>query len=641
MEGKLTPQQAVQFRQMPVEYELCMSLSWLSNLRWIAGAGVIGVTIVARWLLGMGVEPVPLILTGVIILVYNLIFQQWLTRIQCDLAGSSTQAHTLARVQIAADWLATTALVHFSGGIESLLILYFFFHMMLAALLLPARDTFLFAGLASLLVSGISALEYTGVLPHHHVEGLLPVELYRSVPYVASTLGFFVSTLFVSAYLATRTSHRLRARQGEIVRLGRDLHQAYERLETLYESAQVVGSTLELQEVLDRLTQSTAEVMGVKGCTIRLVHETGTELCLASTYGLSDAYLQKGCILVDQNPLARQVLGGEVVAVADITADDRLQYSAEAVAEGIRATLSAPLLGKARPLGILRVYCDRPGCFSEEDAHFLATVARYGSIAIENAMVYEAVQNLEEAKRKFVLMVTHELRSPVGVIRSLLNTLSGGYAGVLTDVQADMIGRALRRTDFLQTLIDDLLSLAAAKTGLRTTQATEAVDLGAALMTIAERYRIPSQDKGIDLQIVTPEGACLCTSANPEELDRALTNLVSNAVKYTPPGGKVRLALDVRGVAAQLEVTDSGIGIPEEALPHLFEEFYRAPNAKAQVKQGTGLGLVIAKEIITRYGGSIRVSSAEGRGTTFTVTLPLLAGGAGPELTGTADGAVP
>lgn len=84
-----------------------------------------------------------------------------------------------------------------------------------------------------------------------------------------------------------------------------------------------------------------------------------------------------------------------------------------------------------------------------------------------------------------------------------------------------------------------------------------------------------------------------------------------------------------------------GIGIFEEALLHLFEEFYCAPNAKAQVKQGMGLGFVIVKEIITRYGGSICVSSAEGRGTTFTVTLPLLAGGAGPELTGTADGAVP
>lgn len=196
---------------------------------------------------------------------------------------------------------------------------------------------------------------------------------------------------------------------GEIVWLGRDLHQAYERLETLYESAQVVGFMFEFQEVLDWLIQSIVEVMGVKGCTICLVHEMGTELCLVSIYGLSDVYLQKGCILVDQNLLVCQVLGGEVVVVADITVDDWLQYLVEVVVEGIWVMFSVLLLGKACLLGILRVYCDCFGCFSEEDAHFLVIVAWYGSIAIENAMVYEVVQNLEEVKCKFVLMVTYEL----------------------------------------------------------------------------------------------------------------------------------------------------------------------------------------------------------------------------------------
>jgi signal transduction histidine kinase len=113
-------------------------------------------------------------------------------------------------------------------------------------------------------------------------------------------------------------------------------------------------------------------------------------------------------------------------------------------------------------------------------------------------------------------------------------------------------------------------------------------------------------------------------AAHAEELDRALTNLVSNAVKYTPEGGRVEIGLKTISGRAHLTVSDSGIGIPEEALPHLFEEFYRAPNAKAKVKQGTGLGLVITKDIINRYDGTIRVKSTEGKGTTFTVVLPLL-----------------
>ena len=102
------------------------------------------------------------------------------------------------------------------------------------------------------------------------------------------------------------------------------------------------------------------------------------------------------------------------------------------------------------------------------------------------------------------------------------------------------------------------------------------------------------------------------------------TPLHETLSKYTPEGGTVTLTLEKRSQTALLTVTDSGIGIPEDALPHLFEEFYRAPNAKAQVKQGTGLGLVITKDTVNRCAGTVRVSSELNQGTTFAVVLPLL-----------------
>jgi signal transduction histidine kinase len=624
MDGRLTSAHASQLNQMPVEYELCMSLGWLSHLRWIAGGAVIVATWFSTQVLQLGLKTTVLYVIGAAILTYNFLFQRWLVSVQCDLTGISARTRRLARFQIAADWLAMTALIHVTGGIESPVTLYFFFHTTLAAILLSAQDTYIFSSLAVLLVNSLALLEYFGILPHHHVEGLLAVDLYRNGMYVAGILFFFSSAVFVSAYLATRTTRRLRAREGEMVWLGRELREAYSRLETLYDSAQIVSSTLELQEVLNRLTRSTTDVMGAKGCTIRLLQETSTQLCLASTYGLRDSYLEKGCLLVDQNPLVRQVLEGEIIAVPDLAQEDRLQYPAEAMAEGIRSTLTAPLMGKTGALGILRVYCDEVHCFTDEDIQFLSTVASHGSIAIENAMAYEAVQNLEEAKRKFVLLVTHELRSPVGVVRSLLRTLAGGYAGELSELQTDMIGRALRRTEFLQTLIDDLLNLAEGKTGLRQQRETEPVDLREVLDSVLARYRVPAEEKQIEMLVDIADPDPVCVAAHAEELDRALTNLVSNAVKYTPEGGRVEIGLKTISGRAHLTVSDSGIGIPEEALPHLFEEFYRAPNAKAKVKQGTGLGLVITKDIINRYDGTIRVKSTEGKGTTFTVVLPLL-----------------
>jgi len=119
-----------------------------------------------------------------------------------------------------------------------------------------------------------------------------------------------------------------------------------------------------------------------------------------------------------------------------------------------------------------------------------------------------------------------------------------------------------------------------------------------------------------------PCRARLIVWGTEDGLDRIFVNLVSNAVKYTPSGGSVTVSMRQVEGQAQVKVTDTGIGIPEEALPHLFEEFYRAPNAKALDAIGTGLGLAIVKDLVERCGGRIEVESAVGQGSTFTMTFP-------------------
>jgi signal transduction histidine kinase len=113
--------------------------------------------------------------------------------------------------------------------------------------------------------------------------------------------------------------------------------------------------------------------------------------------------------------------------------------------------------------------------------------------------------------------------------------------------------------------------------------------------------------------------------ASPESLDRIFNNLLANAVKYTPQWGKVTVTLSQIGDDARIAVEDTGIGIPEEAMVHLFEEFYRAPNAKEFDREGSGLGLTIIKDLVARLGGWISVHSTPGVGTRFTVSLPLVA----------------
>jgi len=290
-------------------------------------------------------------------------------------------------------------------------------------------------------------------------------------------------------------------------------------------------------------------------------------------------------------------------------------------AEGIHSTLTAPLPGKDGPLGLIRAYSDEPNHFTDDDATFLAAIASQGSLAIENALAYRALGQLDQMKSKFVRMVTHELRSPVSVVQSLLRTMLAGYVGTMSDAQREVVERALRRANFLQTLIDDLLDLASGKAELVITADRVPVQLSDAVERVVQRFDIPAKEKHVRL-----EWQCECgdgpitISAVSEDVDRVLNNLVSNAVKYTPSGGRVSVHLHYVKDEACLEVCDTGIGIPQEAMSHLFEEFYRAPNAKAQEKDGTGLGLAIAKDLVVRYGGRIAVQSKPGEGTTFMVT---------------------
>jgi two-component system sensor histidine kinase VicK len=140
---------------------------------------------------------------------------------------------------------------------------------------------------------------------------------------------------------------------------------------------------------------------------------------------------------------------------------------------------------------------------------------------------------------------------------------------------------------------------------------------------VVERFQVPAQEKNLSLTLtekLDQHGGMVVGTV--DGLDRVFNNLISNAVKYTPEGGRVTVTLSQKEKTLQVGVADTGIGIPEDGISRLFEEFYRAPNAKEMDREGTGLGLTIVRDIVNRYGGNIQVESQVGKGTCFTVTLP-------------------
>ncbi|GAB4541875.1 MAG: HAMP domain-containing sensor histidine kinase [Anaerolineae bacterium] len=233
----------------------------------------------------------------------------------------------------------------------------------------------------------------------------------------------------------------------------------------------------------------------------------------------------------------------------------------------------------------------------------------------------EEMERLDRFKSAFMLMVAHELRAPVGGAQSLLRTLLRGLAGGLNDQQRDILRRIEMRLSALMELINDLLALAAAKT-VEPDQPLDRVLLETVIQEVVDRLSTEAQDKHLTLTLKTSQKG-LAVRATEDGLDSVFTNLVANAIKYTPSGGSVQVRVDKEQDRVKITISDTGIGIPKEAMPRIWDEFFRAPNARRSGIAGTGLGLSIVRQHVVRFGGVIEVSSTPGEGTTFTLTLPL------------------
>jgi signal transduction histidine kinase len=590
-------------RRTLAEQEMVDSLGWLVAMRWLAGLGVMAGTLVAGQLLSLRVNETALYRLGLAILAYNAVLRWWLERIGQQ--PESTEAwERFGRAQIGFDWLAMTVLTSLSGGVESPAIIFFLFHVSIAALLLPHARGFLYVTLAPLLVAFVALFEYLGVLPHAQV---FTPPRYRDPAYVLTVLFFFWAACYVLAYFCMSIARRLRRRENEVA--------------GLYDSLRDLTATLDLQTVLDQFVESATRVLGCKGAAIRLLNPARSEVEFAASYGLSDDYLDKVPIEYRRARLDQDTLAGDALFVNDAPADPRIWQPERLKKEGIESMLSVKLVGRRGPLGVLRAYGGEGHKFTEDDAAFLEIVAAQGAVAIENAQAFQLMSELNQEKSKFARITTHELRAPAQVTQSLLTALADGYAGALTDAQADLVARARRRLQLLQVLVDDLLDLAAGKSDFRGAE-RRPVGLAATVADVAGRFEARAKEKGLTLTVQVPD-APLNVFSDPADIDRLLTNLVSNAVKYTP-AGSVTVRLTEEGGYARLVVSDTGIGIAADALGRVFEEFYRAKNAKAVEEAGTGLGLAIVKDLVDRYSGRIEVSSTEGQGTTFSVALPLM-----------------
>ena len=228
---------------------------------------------------------------------------------------------------------------------------------------------------------------------------------------------------------------------------------------------------------------------------------------------------------------------------------------------------------------------------------------------------------LDRLKAEFISIATHELKTPINVIGGYAELLETGAYGAMPDKQREVTASIREQTHALTRLVNQLLDMSRLEAGGLRVEVEEA-SLAALLDELRRSFEPQARQRRIDLVVrVEPSTPRAVPLDAARVRDQLLGNLLSNALKFTPAGGRIRLRASGAPDAAVIEVSDTGVGIPPEKLPHIFDKFYQV-GADARSK-GAGLGLSIAREIVEAHGGRIDVESAPGRGTTFRIALPL------------------
>jgi signal transduction histidine kinase len=230
------------------------------------------------------------------------------------------------------------------------------------------------------------------------------------------------------------------------------------------------------------------------------------------------------------------------------------------------------------------------------------------------------LKELDKMKSEFIAMVTHELRAPIAAVEQQLSVILNRMAGDVSAKQEQLLTRAKERTKGLLDLIKDLLDLSKIEAG-RMVQYKEPLTLQEIVQKVVDLMRVEAENKKIEMEFPAPSQNPVI-HADRTSMEGIFTNLISNAIKYTPEGGKVWVALTEEGGFVKATVSDSGIGIRKGDLLRIFDKFYRVKTVETRQIVGTGLGLSIVKSIVDAHLGSISVESEEGGGTTFTILLP-------------------
>lgn len=410
---------------------------------------------------------------------------------------------------------------------------------------------------------------------------------------------------------------------------------AQRRLAFLADASTLLASSLDYEETLSRVTRL-AVLSLADYCLADIVQSDGTLRCVGLAhmnrtqeqlvYDIRQSYHEHEnrsypplAVLESRQPAFYSVVTDEMLAGSAI---DELQLQKLRQLHP-QSVMILPLVANEQTLGVLTFALTATGQqFSPVDQSLAEDLTRRAALAVDNARLYEEAREALHVREQFLSVASHELNTPITAILGYAQLLQRRVqkGGGFTDHDKQTIQTIMKQARRLHQLSLLLLDNSRIETG-HLAISHEPVDLRTLLASILDEISLTVYRHTIQLHL--PEGA-LVVEGDTLRLQQVFQNLVQNAVKYSPDGGMVEIAVEQNEDTLTIKISDQGIGIPATALPHIFDRFYRAVNVRQQRINGMGLGLYVVHEIVILHGGTIEVTSVEGQGSTFTIHLPLM-----------------
>jgi signal transduction histidine kinase len=386
-----------------------------------------------------------------------------------------------------------------------------------------------------------------------------------------------------------------------------------ERYQRLLELSHDLSSTLDLDSLLNRIVEAAAELCNAEAASILLYDQLKEQLYFRASSNLEKPLMSELVVPVSGSIAGWIITNRHPVIISHAQADPRHFGGIGSITQiETKSLLGVPLLRKERAVGVLEAINKRSGEFSLEDKDLLVALGAQAAIAIENARLFQQFDLISE----FV----HEIRTPLASLTAAAYILL--RPEISDDRRIHIIQTMQQEINRLSDMASSFLDLARLESGRAKFQFSP-VDIGEILEECTIVFKGKIEEKKQDLTLSTPEKP-VHISADRDKLKQVVLNLLSNANKYTPQGGKISLESRSTYDEIIIVISDNGRGIPPQYLPHLTEKFYRVPSSETDT-QGTGLGLFICKHIVDAHGGKMNIESTEGEGTTVTVRLPFIA----------------